>query len=428
MKQIFTLFVAAIALLLAACNDDKEAFEGSIDTTPALSVTCGTAITLPTAAATEGTITYQVMNPLGDIIATAKSDGGWLLPEMSSVGTVDTYLAQQRYTATIHYRIAANRGEKRRANLVIDYAGVSSVVISFEQPAGEPEQQPDDPEDPDDPADPENPDTPTPTPSQKIDLTQYTGWAELPKVVEKTGDLYYTRHLIDVKNAQGNYARNYAACFSREKQCVVWVAAPMHNFYTQKNTSRTDAYASDPNFDFEQFLWTYSKIGYSRGHMLGSAERYVSRLANEQTCYYSNIAPQLQNFNGGTWGSCESWEKMQWDNQADTTYQVIGAYWDPAKTKIVKAGVEIPTHYYKVLLRTKNHVNKAVTSCSKEELQCVAVMIEHKEYSSTVKYSDFVSKGWVMSVADLEKLTGYSYFTNVPNAPKESFSAADWGF
>lgn len=420
MKQILTLLVAAATLIFAACNDDKEAFEGSIDTTPVLSVTCGTSITLPSGNATEGTITYQVMNPLGDIIATAQSDVAWLIPETSTVGTVDTYLAQQRYTATIHYRITANRGEKRRANLVINYAGVSSVAIAIEQPAGEAEQQPNDP------ADPDQPDTPTP-PAQKIDLTQYTGWAELPKVVEKTGDLYYTRHLIDVKNAQGYYARNFAACFSREKQCVVWVAAPMHNFYTQKNTSRTDAYASDPNFDFEQFLWTYSKIGYSRGHMLGSAERYVSRLANEQTCYYSNIAPQLQNFNGGTWGACESWEQKQWDNQADTTYQVIGAYWDPAKTKIVKEGVEIPTHYYKVLLRTKNHQNKAVTACTKEELQCIAVMIEHKEYSSSIPTSEYVSKGLAMSVAELEKLTGYSYFTNVPNAPKESFSASDWG-
>lgn len=106
---------------------------------------------------------------------------------------------------------------------------------------------------------------------------------------------------------------------------------------------------------------------------------------------------------------------------------MIGAYWDPAKTKTVKEGVEIPTHYYKVLLRTKNHQNKAVAACSKEELQCVAVMIEHKEYSAAIPTSEYISKGLAMSVADLEKLTGVSYFTNVPNAPKESFSASDWG-
>ena len=32
-----------------------------------------------------------------------------------------------------------------------------------------------------------------------------------------------------------------------------------------------------------------------------------------------------------------------------------------------------------------------------------------------------------MSVSDLEKITGFTYFPNVPNAPKGSFSASDWG-
>ena len=33
----------------------------------------------------------------------------------------------------------------------------------------------------------------------------------------------------------------------------------------------------------------------------------------------------------------------------------------------------------------------------------------------------------LMSVSDLEKITGESYFPNIPNAPKSSFSASDWG-
>lgn len=424
MKRIFVRLVAVALLFVAACSDDNGGFKGTIDTTPSLSVTCGTTINLVSGKASEGVVTYQVLNPLGDVVARATTDAQWIQPAISTTGEVDTYLAQPRYTATIAYRILANHGTtSRTAEMVIDYGGVSTVTLLFNQPALTDAERA---EENGGEEEPETPETPV-TPTQKIDLMRYTGWGELPKVVEKTGDWYYTRHLTDVKNAQGNDARNYAACFSRSKQCVVWVAAPMHDFYTQKNTSRTDAYASDPNFDFEQFLWTYSKIGYTRGHLLGSAERYVSRLANEQTCYYSNIAPQLSAFNSGTWGRCESWEQDQWEGQADTTYQVIGCYWDPAKTPIVKEGVEIPTHYYKVLLRTKGHQNKAVAECSKEELQCVAVLIEHKEYGSALSVSEYVSNGVAMSVADLEKLTGISYFTHVPNAPKESFTASDWG-
>ena len=32
-----------------------------------------------------------------------------------------------------------------------------------------------------------------------------------------------------------------------------------------------------------------------------------------------------------------------------------------------------------------------------------------------------------MSVSDLEKITGFTYFPNVPNAPKNICTPSDWG-
>ncbi len=96
---------------------------------------------------------------------------------------------------------------------------------------------------------------------------------------------------------------------------------------------------------------------------------------------------------------------------------MIGCYWDPAKPKQEVNGTEVPTHYYKVLLRTKNHVNKWVVNCSRDELQCIAVMVEHKSSSERQP----------MSVAELERRTGLSFFANVPNAPKDTYNASDWG-
>ena len=43
------------------------------------------------------------------------------------------------------------------------------------------------------------------------------------------------------------------------------------------------------------------------------------------------------------------------------------------------------------------------------------------------KPSQYVAKGFVMSVADLEKKTGQTFFANVPNAPKDTYNASDWG-
>ncbi len=33
----------------------------------------------------------------------------------------------------------------------------------------------------------------------------------------------------------------------------------------------------------------------------------------------------------------------------------------------------------------------------------------------------------MMTVEELEKLTGFTYFPNVPNAPKNVAKASDWG-
>ena len=78
--------------------------------------------------------------------------------------------------------------------------------------------------------------------------------------------------------------------------------------------------------------------------------------------------------------------------------------------------------FYYILLRTKaGNSGKALSECSSSELQCVALVRAH------VNVKQEVSKKELMSVADLEKITGVTYFPNVPNAPKNTFSASDWG-
>lgn len=257
---------------------------------------------------------------------------------------------------------------------------------------------------------------------------KYAGWAELPAEQVKTGDYYYAYHITDVNNSTGRKARNYGVCYSNELKCAVWVAAPMHPFYAKKNVSRTDAYGSDPDIPVSQpGKWT----GYTRGHMLGSAERLVSRTANVQVFYHSNIAPQLGqpyfNTGGGAWNTLEDWVDTQWANSSDTTYQVIGSYWANKNKKV--SGTTIPTHYYKVLLRTKGHKNKWVVDCSRDELQCIAIMVEHRTYSKSEvpQPSQYQSKGMLHSVKEIEQMTGLTFFPNVPNAPKDTYNASDWG-
>ena len=287
-------------------------------------------------------------------------------------------------------------------------------------------------------------DIPTPVPGQS---GKY-GWYELPVInYSQSGsylidnnnkNLYYAHHICagGEKGPGGKTARNYTVCFSAEHHCPVWVAAPRHSMYSG-STKRTDAYGKDPSIPADiQYKKKDADSGCNNGHMLGSAERTSSKATNEQVFYFSNIAPQYQstfNTGGGGWNTLEDWV----DDQvcSDTLYVVIGAYFEKytdrrgytdSPTKISFGGrsdVGKPTMFYYILMRTKKGTSgKALKNCTASEIKCAAFVRSHKTPSGVA-----VSEKDLMSVSDLEKITGFTYFPNVPQAPKSSYNASDWG-
>ena len=256
------------------------------------------------------------------------------------------------------------------------------------------------------------------------------GWAELPAEVERE-DFYTTYHICD------DGRRNYTVCFSSEHRCPVWVASPMHPSY-KGEAPRSDAFIFDPTLPMDvQPLLRRSYGEYTRGHLLGSAERTSSEQANRQTFYASNIAPQLQvGFNAAN-GAWNNWERFA-DKQscADTLYVVTGCLFDDyadasglevkATTTVNKNDGEkvgVPTAYYKVLLRTRSgKTGRSVRECKADELKCAAFVVGH--YSAKGRKPTAAD---MMSVEELERLTGFTFFANVPNAPKSKANATDWG-
>ncbi|WP_295936215.1 DNA/RNA non-specific endonuclease [uncultured Alistipes sp.] len=263
--------------------------------------------------------------------------------------------------------------------------------------------------------------------------TKYAGWAELPTWEKTITDYHYVDHFCAMGTSSSSpKARNFSACFSAAMKCPVWVAAPLHDAYAVKNVDRKDSYGNDPDISSSIQVGKWS--GYTRGHMLGSAERLVSREANNQVMYFSNIGPQLGqaawfNTGGGAWNTAEDWVDKQWRGLADTCYQVVGTYW--ANTNKVVSGTTIPTDYYLVLLKVKKSAGKKwAVNCTRDELQCIGVWIQHKNYSKSevVKPADYASKGIFMTVSQVEAKTGHKFFTNVPNAPKDIYNVSDWNF
>ena len=292
---------------------------------------------------------------------------------------------------------------------------------------------------------------PTPTPEPSIEGNQ-PGWAELPvmkikadgsyKVNADDPNQYYAWHICPDVDGPTGKARNYTVCYSAEDHVAYWVAAPRHPMYSKANTSRTDAYTWDPDIPKEiqynrEGANAGSSSGCNRGHLLGSAERRVSVATNKQVFYHTNIAPQLSsgfNTGGGGWNILESFVEGQ--ECTDSLYVVIGcyfkdykdAYGKEAKAKKItyadRNDVSQPTMFYYALLRTKaGNSGKSVKEVSADELKCAAFVRTHTNDHK----GQAVTATEMMTIAELEKITGFTYFPNVPNAPKNSFKASDWG-
>ena len=257
-----------------------------------------------------------------------------------------------------------------------------------------------------------------------------SGWAELPAQKESR-ELYITHHMCDEQT------RNYTVCYSARHRSPMWIAAPMHASYNG-SVKRIDNYDYDPTLPVNiQTRLKRSYGEYTRGHMLGSAERNASRKMNTQTFYVTNIAPQIQkgfNQQGGAWNNLEKFVDGQLC--ADTLYVVTGAIYDEYTTadgEVIKPRtttnkndgkqVGVPTAYYKALLRTKaGNSGKSVTECKASELKCAAFVVAHRSESGLKPSAENI-----MSVDELERLTGVDFFKGVPHAPEGKAVAKEWG-
>lgn len=228
-----------------------------------------------------------------------------------------------------------------------------------------------------------------------------------------------------------------------------WVAFRFDAVTRQSNTSRSsEPFMDDPKLSSAYYIGSngfgrnytdllgnvrtagalqpsYSSGQFDRGHLCASADRYLSATANAQTFYMTNMSPQLSAFNQRYWTAFEGFVQSRGRDAtfADTLYVVKGG--TVAKDQILGyvsryngAQVAVPAYYYMALLYCKNNTYGAI-----------GFWMEHKDYG--VKNSDEVNiSEKVVSIDQLEDLTGIDFFPNLPDvietAVEANYSLSDW--
>ena len=236
-------------------------------------------------------------------------------------------------------------------------------------------------------------------------------WVEIPSG-GATADCEVVSHSITIDNKS---VRNFSLMYDKKEKIAYWVAYPHHPSYLG-STGRTDNWQPDPKLASDIQPWYFSGIsGFDRGHQIPSADRTVSYLANSQTFFFTNMTPQLGDLNQRVWANLEG-QVRGWMSGSDTLYVVTGAILKTAggnetvsyATDDRGGKVAVPNYYYKVLLRLKGG-----------NYDAIGFWFEHRSYG-TGNATAAVTK----SVDQIETLTGFDFFANLPREKQDPAEAA----
>jgi endonuclease G len=238
---------------------------------------------------------------------------------------------------------------------------------------------------------------------------------EIPEKIENSDFIYVTHEAL----LNNRTVRNYTLCFDKTKYAARWVAYPLHKSY-RGNSGRTydtrDVWPYDPEISSSlQAVGKGGYSGYTRGHQIPSADRTATVDLNKQTFYMSNMTPQAYDFNGGIWLNLEDKVRSNMGKN-DTIYVVTGAHWE--NTNIKAGKYPVPTHYYKVVL--KSHSGTSVYSAPKSDLRCIGFWMSHRATGT-------LNSSYCKSVKEIEQLTGFTFFPKV-DVDKTQCVPSQWGF
>jgi DNA/RNA endonuclease G, NUC1 len=139
----------------------------------------------------------------------------------------------------------------------------------------------------------------------------------------------------------------------------------------------------------------YTKSGYDRGHLCPAADMDFNRVAMEESFFMSNVSPQAPDFNRGIWKDLEI-QVRDWAKQKHKLYVVTGPVFSDNKGTIGQDNVLVPGYFYKVLYDDTTHP------------EIIAFVLPNRK--SDRPLSDFA-----VSVDELERITGFDFFSELPD-------------
>lgn len=205
----------------------------------------------------------------------------------------------------------------------------------------------------------------------------------------------------------------YALSYSKNKGIPNWVSWELNSTWLG-DAHRVGKFAPDeelpPNWEHIKPS-DYTGSGFDRGHMTNSEDRSRSPEDNIPTFLMTNILPQSPDNNQGPWEQLESYSR-QLARSGKQLFIISGGHGQGGigrnglKATVGRGKVLVPAVTWKVIL-VLDTPSSGVAGVTKNT-QTIAVIMPNKQGIKGDAWQQYQT-----SVQEVEKLTGYKFFTSV---------------
>ena len=198
----------------------------------------------------------------------------------------------------------------------------------------------------------------------------------------------------------------YTLSYDAKNKTPQWVAWELTNEETRGKEERTNDFQPDPQVIGTQVVtFDYSGSGYDRGHMAPAGDMKWSKQAMQESFYMTNICPQDHHLNTEDWNDLEM-KSREWARRYGKVYIACGPIYKGIRNEYIgEHRVKVPDAFFKVIL-----IDDARKSYA------LGFLFENKPGERPLKE-------YLVSVDEIEKLTGMDFFSILPDEVENRLEA-----
>lgn len=215
-------------------------------------------------------------------------------------------------------------------------------------------------------------------------------------VNKEFGDLTDVKTSPAVPEVRRHYT-GFELSFNPKAHIPNWVAWELTADEAVGKEPRAKKFMNDPKVDGCAETWDYSYSGYDRGHMAPAGDMKWNRKAMEESFYLTNICPQANTLNSGSWRTLEE-KCREWARKYGSVWIVCGPVMDGKPMEYIgDSRVYVPSAFF-----------KAIIAPSAQRPLGIGFIMPNGKVKGGMQTC-------VVSIDSIESLTGHDFFHTLPD-------------